>query len=382
MAPFGRVAIMHRGGLAMRGTEFCVVQTIIGLLDRGWDVTLIANHPHVILDGLPGANVGSFQASFPEFMIDGKQRTFPAARYLREHGRLREFLRRISPTAILSSGGLPCQIGLPLARRLGIPLVAHVHHPAPRRYFYIWLVRWADAIISPSRFTAANVRRATGREPVVVPNGIDLGRFHQAQRDPAWRQSVGIDPSALVVAQVGALSPHKGIEVTLSALAEVNRRGYRAHGLIIGDGPLRNELQEQARALGIEHSATFTGRVPDVAPWLQHVADVHVMPSRAEGFGLVAVEAAACGLPNVVANNTALAEVVRHEVDGMHVKPNDSLGLADALERMCREPAWRSAMGAAGAAQAVAQYSAVTFRNSMVDVLEAVVHRHRAQTAA
>ena len=373
---------MHRGGLAMRGTEFCVVQTIIGLLDRGWDVTLIANHPNVILDELPGANIGSFQASFPEFMVDGKQWTFPVVRYVREYSRLHLFLRRLDPSIMLSSGGLPCQIGLPLARRLGIPLVAHVHHPAPRRYFYIWLVRWADAIISPSRFTAANVRRATGREAMVVPNGIDLGKFHQVPRDPSWRRSVGIDPSALVVVQVGALSPHKGIEVTLSSLAEVNRRGHRAHALIIGDGPLRNQLEEQARALGIEHSVTFTGRVPDVAPWLQHVADVHVMPSRAEGFGLVAVEAAACGLPNVVADNTALAEVVRHGVDGMHVPPDDSVGLADALERMCREPAWRSAIGEAGAAQAIAQYSAVTFRKSMVDVLEAVLLRHRAQNAA
>ena len=366
----------------MRGTEFCVVQTIIGLLDRGWDVSLIANHPNVILDELPGARVDSFHASFPEFMLDGRQRTFPAARYLREYSRLHQYLGQVSPTLILSSGGLPCQLGLPLARRLDIPLVAHVHHPAPRRYFYIWLVRWADAIISPSRFTADNVRRASGREAVVVPNGIDLDKFHRVERDPAWRQSVGIDPSALVVVQVGALSAHKGIEVTLSGLAEVHRRGHRAHGLIIGDGPLRGQLQEQAQALGIADSVTFTGRVPDVAPWLQHVADVHVMPSRAEGFGLVAVEAAACGLPNVVANNTALAEVVRHEVDGMHVPPNDSLGLADAIERMCREPAWRSAIGAAGAAQAMAQYSAVTFRNSMVDVLEAVAHRQRAQIAA
>jgi glycosyltransferase involved in cell wall biosynthesis len=370
MTPLARVAVMHKGGLAFRGTEFCAQQTILALRERGVAVTLIAKNPPVLLDQLDGASIAAFQSSFPEIMLEGRRLRFPAVRYARELARLSRILRAARPSLILSSGGLPTQLGLPIARRLGVPIVTHVHHPAARRYFHFWLVRWADLVITPSRFTADTVRRGTGREPRVVPNGVDLSRFHPVPRDPTWRARAGIPADALVVVQVGALQAHKGIDVTLSALAQVARLGHPVHGLVIGDGAMREALEQQARDLGLEGRVTFTGRVAEVAPWLQHVADVHVMPSRAEGFGLVAAEAAACGLPNIVADNSALAEVVRDGTDGVLVRPNDPAGVAEALERMCRDPAWRARLGAAGAEHARSEYSVVRFRRQMIEVLE------------
>jgi len=135
----------------------------------------------------------------------------------------------------------------------------------------------------------------------------------------------------------------KGLDILLLALAQVLRQGLSCKCIIVGDGPFRKSLVEQAEALGLDGHVFFEGFQKDVRPFLQS-GDAFVLTSHSEGFSLSIIEAMACGLPCVVTNVGGNAEAVDHMVHGLIVAPGSVEQTADAISYMVTHPKERAEM--------------------------------------
>jgi glycosyltransferase involved in cell wall biosynthesis len=167
----------------------------------------------------------------------------------------------------------------------------------------------------------------------VEPPGVDVDRFALGDREAA-RAALGLADDAMVVSCVRRLVPRMGHDALLDAWKTVVARSDRGALLVIaGDGPLRPDLEARVAAEGLESSVRLLGRVDDEAlVRLYQAADVNVVPSVAlEGFGLVVLEAAACGTPSVVTRVGGLPEAVHGLDASLIVEPGSPEALAERL---------------------------------------------------
>jgi len=152
---------------------------------------------------------------------------------------------------------------------------------------------------------------------------------------------------------LGRLIPDKGFDLALTAFASLVDRFPHARLVIAGDGPSRPKLEQQAVALGLTEVVEFVGWVdPDKVPALMNMATLVVMPSRNEGFGGVALEAALMARPVVAMCVEGLPEVVVHEETGLLVEPEDSHALTKAIRFLLDNPETTILMGQAARSRA------------------------------
>lgn len=227
------------------------------------------------------------------------------------------------------------------------------------------VLRNARAIISAGEYAAREAELAAGRPlaTTVVPPGVDITRFHpldDEQRLTA-RRDLGIPLDARLIVGVSRLVPRKGFDTAIRAVAELRRRDARryadVHLVIGGRGRDAERLQRLATALAAP--VTFLGRVAHGdLPRLYATADVFTMLCRnrwrgleQEGFGIVFVEAAACGVPQVAGDSGGAAEAVADGATGLVVQAAGERAVgaaADAFAELLDDEPRRRAMGAAG----------------------------------
>lgn len=192
-----------------------------------------------------------------------------------------------------------------------------------------------------------------------VPNGVDTDRFRPGLDGTAVRQQYGIPEGAKVILFVGALDRahhFKGVPYLLRALERLRRTD--AVLLLAGDGDLRPALAQLAGDLGVADRVCFAGGVPhDRLPLYYAAAEVTVLPSfPPESFGLVLIEAMACGRPVVAHNIPGVRSVVSDGTDGLLAQPGDVDDLAATIETILGNPALGAQMGAAGRHKVEARY--------------------------
>jgi len=177
----------------------------------------------------------------------------------------------------------------------------------------------------------------------------------------------GVDPDAYPAASgtgdqlvfVGRLAAVKGLPVLFQALAQARRTRPGLRLTLIGDGPDRAVLKDEARTLGLD--ATFLGyRAPAEVAQVLATADALVLPSFAEGVPVVLMEAMAARLPVIATRVAGVPELVEHGIMGLLVPPGDADALASAILTLMADPALRAAMGAAGQAQVARAFDAAT----------------------
>ena len=205
--------------------------------------------------------------------------------------------------------------------------------------------RWCRRIIAVSEHTADVIVRVEGiarQKIVVIPNGVDLERF--APRDlGVARAHLDVPRDAFVVASIGRLSQEKGHRYLLEALATARKDIPSIVCLIAGDGPLRNRLETQVRALGLEMVCRFLGDVPNIEAVFA-AADVAVLPSVFEGMPNAALEAMAMGCPVIATAVGGSKEVVRHGETGFLVPPGHPAALSSALANIAASAERRGRM--------------------------------------
>ncbi len=207
----------------------------------------------------------------------------------------------------------------------------------------------------------------------VIPYGIDLSTFSAspARRQAAAEIRAAHAPKPLLLF-VGRLRHYKGLNVLIDAMRAVD-----AHLLVVGAGMMEAEWRSQATALGLDQRITFLGDLTDDEKLtLLYAADLFVLPStnRAEAFGIVLIEAMACGLPLISTElGTGTSFVNQHEETGLVVPPNDPGALAAAINRLLADPTLRQRMSQAALARAQGEFNVTPMAARMYDLYQDVL---------
>ncbi|AFY36303.1 glycosyltransferase [Calothrix sp. PCC 7507] len=190
----------------------------------------------------------------------------------------------------------------------------------------------------------------------MIPCGTDIDRFGKIAKFAA-REHLGITSDTKMVLYVGRFDQRKGIETLVRAIAKSELRGKANIQLVIGggsrpgqsDGIERDRIANIVAELGLKDCTIFPGRLDDtVLPYYYAAADVCVVPSHYEPFGLVAIEAMASRTPVVASNVGGLQFTVVPEVTGLLVPPKDEVAFAAAIDRILTNPDWGKQLGETG----------------------------------
>jgi glycosyltransferase involved in cell wall biosynthesis len=259
-----------------------------------------------------------------------------------------------------------------VARALGgPPLAVHVHdvlgEDRVSTLVRAAIVATADVVLANSEHVRASVERAGGPEVVVVDNPVDLERFDPLRADgPRARAEHGVGASEPLLLLVGQITPWKGQDTAIRALAALPDRHRAARLLIVGEPVFsgagtrwdnvayREELAALARELGVGDRVRFLGARADV-PDLLAAADVALVPSWEEPFGRVVIEAMAMGVP-VVATDVGGPPEILAGGGGVLAPPREPRAWTDAVQRLLDDPAERARAGQAGRRQATERY--------------------------
>lgn len=227
-----------------------------------------------------------------------------------------------------------------------------------------WTLSQADRLIANSMATREHMRRLgqdSARIRVINPP-VECERFDPNVDPTAIRVRHGVG-DAPVILTVARLVEKKGVDVVLRALPFILRAVPEARYLIVGDGPLRSQLQALAEELCVTQHALFVGaidhRSPDL-PRYYSACDVYVMPSRTlnsegeiESFGISYLEASACGKPVIGGRGGGTAEAVQENVTGLLVDPWDAEDVARAVIRLLTDADLARRLGMAGRQRAM-----------------------------
>jgi glycosyltransferase involved in cell wall biosynthesis/protein-tyrosine-phosphatase len=189
----------------------------------------------------------------------------------------------------------------------------------------------ADQVIAVSKDMAGILRRSGYPADRIthIHNGIDVREVRALRRRQDVRGELGVDAKTYLIGAVGRLSPVKGHSSFLRAARLVLHKQPRAKFLIVGDGPLRAELQAMAADLRIDGACLFAGHRTDVHDLLSAM-NVFVLPSLSEGIPMALLEAMALGTPVVATSVGGVPEVISHRMNGLLVRSGDERALADA----------------------------------------------------
>jgi D-inositol-3-phosphate glycosyltransferase len=253
------------------------------------------------------------------------------------------------------------------------------------------LLREADCIVAATQAELAQFQwlyHADVRRVVVVPPGVDTSRFYPIPQDEA-KEFVGVPYQQNMLLFVGRIEPLKGIDTLLEAVALLKRQGaLDRHPLcvaVIGGEPDADpdrmpeemgRLKSLRSALGIDDVVTFLGkRDQDTLQYYYSAALAVVVPSHYESFGLVALEAMACGRPVVASETGGLAFLVRDNETGFHVPAGDAQALADRLRRLVEDEVLRTRLGRQ-AADYARSYSWPLIADQLVGLYGTLLKKH------
>ncbi len=312
-------------------------------------------------DERPGATTAPFAAE-ASASADGRPKVGALPDALGSAWRLAAVLNRFRPTVVnfhFLTGALAYFIAL--RPFFGYRLVLSTHGsdvllPPPSLIPHLpRFLRMVDAITVVSEPVAEAVRhKAPGvsSKLSVIPNGVDT---------EFW--TPGLDKRQPLIAAAGRLNPVKGFDLLLAALAGLPQ----ANAVVLGDGPQRPELEDQARRLGVADRLSMPGHLePQAMRDCFRQASVFALPSRSEGLPLALLEAMACGLPVVASQVGGIPSVVTPE-SGVIVPPEDAVALREGLAAVL---AGRTAASGEGARRQAAGFS----RRSMVNAYISLLH--------
>lgn len=232
-------------------------------------------------------------------------------------------------------------------------------------------LRKSSAIIatSPNYLATSPVLQAFRDRCHVIPYGIDTSQFEQC--DPEGVREVRAKLGDRLVISVGRLVYYKGFEVLIRAMA-----GVRGKLVIVGDGPLREDLKSLTAQLGVQEKVVFAGEIDNAGlNFYYHAADLFALASvaRSEAFGIVQIEAMAAGLPVI---NTGLDSGVPFvSLDGqtgLTVPPSNPEALAAAINRLLDDDTLRKSLGQAGVRRAKQEFSLDTMLRRTLDLYQTV----------
>jgi len=208
----------------------------------------------------------------------------------------------------------------------------------------------------------------------VIYNGIEIAPFlKQQHKEKTLRSQLGLHSNYYLVGTVSALYPRKGLRYLIEAALHIFPRYPNTRFLIIGDGPLRNTLEEQIASLGLQDKILLMGHRRDVVQLLS-ILDVFVLSSLSEGVPIAILEAMASGKPVVATYVGGVPEIVQEGITGLLVPPKDAEALANAIAVFIQRPELGTMMGGAGQKRVIEKFSAATMAMEYEKVYRKLLH--------
>jgi glycosyltransferase involved in cell wall biosynthesis len=351
--------------LEVGGAERHVVDLAVALRRTGHEVTLACSAAGELSERLAAANVP--MRVLCERLV--KRRVSVA--YARELRRVVEEQRFDLVHAHIYASAAAAAIVVP---DTGVPLIVTEHtegswqdrcaQRTSRRVY-----QRAGYVIAVSNAIRRRLVERDGVPPgklIVVPNAVipasDTNQGTSSMLPDEWREGP-------LVGVVARLQPEKGIDTLLKAAARVSSSCPAVRFLIVGDGPLREELLGLADRLGLRERVRFLGHRTD-ARALIGLLDVLVVPSLTEGAPLIVLEAMAAGVPLVASAVGGIPDQLRHDREGLLIPPDDTAALGDAILELLHDPNRARRLGEAGRRRADSALS----HKEMVRKIEAVYH--------
>jgi glycosyltransferase involved in cell wall biosynthesis len=368
--------------LNVGGAALSVLELAAGQRARGHDVLVVAG---TIPAGEASMEHVAGELGVPYLWVPALQRELSPRRDVEATRALLRVLRERRPdvlhTHTAKAGATGRLAALLRGRRR--PVVVHTYHghvlsgyfDSRREQVYRLaeraLAHATDALVAVSdevRDDLVRLRVARREKFVVVPYGFDLdARTRGAEDRSRTRAGAGVDDS-FVIGWAGRLTAVKRPADLVKVLADVQGSSL----VLAGDGELRADVEEAARALGVSDRLHLLGYVDDVGPWY-HAFDVFLLTSANEGTPVVAIEALAAGVPVVATDAGGTATVVDDGESGLLVPVGDVAALAAAVARLRDEPALRRRFGETGRARMRERFSVAR----MVDDTDALYERLR-----
>jgi glycosyltransferase involved in cell wall biosynthesis len=356
---------------------------IIGQLDVGGTerqlLTLIEHHdrsrfrPAVVCLSNPAPLARLLQElDCPTYILDRAK-----------HGRIKTLIRvyqiihSIQPD-IVHAFGYASRAAIPVAKLAQVPSSIVSIRTNPRRLMTLldrYIIGAADLVLSNTRFAISSLHSARVADSArcwVIHNGLDIQSFDHSLNcslTDSVPENAGGCQNGNIICTVATLRPVKCLEVLLEAYAIVLSQIPKSQLWIVGDGPLREALEQQASDLGIKSNAVFWGMRSDVPSILKR-ATVGVLPSRVEGLSNAVIEYMAAKLPVVATNVGGNPELVIHGETGLLIPPNNSQVLGETLIRLLSNSGLAAYYGQAGR-QRVEEYFSV---ERMIQETESVYH--------
>ena len=288
---------------------------------------------------------------------------------------MREFRRRVVSQRpdLIHANSIRAGLVATLATvGLGTRIVWHLHDLLPRhplssfiRLFALFSVR--SRMIAVSQAVADNFRGAVAglqKRVVVILNAIELEKFNcQQNAGSQFREELQLTNTQLLIGIVGQITPRKGQLELIRAFAQALQEIPHSVLVIVGaplfnrDDEYARQLHETVRELGIADHVRLTGEREDV-PAVMQALDLLVINSTVEPFGLVALEAMACGTPIVAAISGGLPELIQHDQNGWLVRQGDQQALTTSLITLSRQPELRARLGRQGLKNLAERFSA------------------------
>ncbi|MDA8094321.1 MAG: glycosyltransferase [Betaproteobacteria bacterium] len=331
------------------GQEHRIISEIVGMRARGHEVWL---------------------ATRPQCAIarEAAQRGIPVALFGMRHRadlgtlvRLARFLRRERIEIVNTHSSLDSWLGAFAARLARVPVLVRTRHlnlPLKRgpvhfaHYLPDGVITCGDAmkrrLVEENGFPAQHVTS--------IPTGIDFSAFRPVRPREAVRGELGLAPSDFVILMAAVLRRVKRHALALEAFADLAHSLPNARLVLAGNGPLRQETERCAEALGIAQRVHFLGHRDDVADLMQ-AADVCLLTSRSEGVPQALTQAMGLGVPVVATAVGGVPELIMHERTGLLVPPENAPAIAAALKRTAENPAWSNAMAEQGQSKVLSEFS-------------------------
>jgi glycosyltransferase involved in cell wall biosynthesis len=343
------------GTLALGGAEKQVADLTLAMSNAG-------NTVSVCCLGGEGILAEALRAKgIQVYSINLRLRYLPVSLY-----KLYRLIKRLSPHVVhthLYHAGI---WGRLVAKWAGVPVILTTEHGMnPWKTRFQWLLEgllnpFTDKIIAVSEEIRQCHMKRQGIPPVkivTIPNGVNVECFTRLDSRDKTITQLGFDPSTFFVGSVARLARPKRLDELLLAARLVCNNAPHSHFLFIGDGPLRQELEDQASQLGLTpNSVTFLGSRADIPDLLQ-VLDIFVLSSETEGLPISLLEALAATRPVVATRVGGIPEIIKDGVNGLLVSPHDPKGLAESIQELMRNEDLRRSLAVEGYRTVETSYS-------------------------
>lgn len=274
-----------------------------------------------------------------------------------------------------------------LSRKTGLPWLAFVHgwtreNLRMRVYTGIEhaMLFLPDEVVAVSESLRSRLLGPVRRRCRVIPNAVSPDELLV---DPARdvRRELGIASDAVVAGVVGRLSPEKGQDVFLRALAQARKQDARLVGLLVGGGQEEERLRTLVSELGLDGYCFFSGHVQGMGAWYKAM-DIQVMPSFTEGMPNAALEGMLMGLPVIASRVGGVPEVVIDGSTGLLVPAGDEQLLARSMLDLLSSPERLAQLGAAGKARVKSEFDPAVRARRILDVYTELLEKHNANATA